>query len=83
MEWLIVLIIGIAVWDLYNFAFVVKNFKKELMIENLKKPRNIILLILAIIFIGVSIYYLIEEPLGGILCLEITFWIWIQALFSN
>lgn len=83
MGWVIVLIVGIAVWDLYNLAFVIKNFNKELMFQNLKKPRNIMLLMLAIAFIGISVVCLIEDTLGGVLCLEITFWIWIQALFSD
>jgi hypothetical protein len=83
MGWVIVLIIVVAVWDLYNLAFVIKNFNKELMFQNLKKFRNIMLLMLAIALIVISVVYLIEDTLAGVLCLEITLWIWIQALFSD
>lgn len=86
---MIFLVIAIGIYELYLLYFLYKNFTVDQIIEgtrkNLKKVRNIFLIIVAVIVTIACMYALTEtsNPLYIILCFEVMFFIWYQALFSG
>lgn len=84
--WLVIgLIIGLGIFDIYLICFVIKNFRFDLFLENFKKIRNIVLIIVALAFTFFVLPWAIPESENAlkILLVETAIWIWIQALFSD